>query len=185
MLCGAMQLSRVCSNQNTNRTFTYSKLAYSTICVMVSDYLLLKFSSSFFLFWYQILMNAAMVTASSCVPTCPAHILVPVILASSSIQTAGPVKVNTFTSTGPRLYNRKRNTCISCTSVVSFQLLLFQMWMSVQMNLVVMAAWIPTGPTCATVTKDLSWHLMVLLASVRKILFFWYININLSLKQCE
>lgn len=148
-------------------------------------YLLLKFSSSFFLFWYQILMNAAMVTASSCVPTCPAHILVPVILASSSIQTAGPVKVNTFTSTGPRLYNRKRNTCISCTSVVSFQLLLFQMWMSVQMNLVVMAAWIPTGPTCATVTKDLSWHLMVLLASVRKILFFWYININLSLKQCE
>lgn len=50
MLCGAMQLSRVCSNQNTNRTFTYSKLAYSTICVMVSDYLLLKFSSFFFSF---------------------------------------------------------------------------------------------------------------------------------------
>lgn len=99
-----------------------------------------KFSSFFFPFWYQILMNAAMVTASSCVPTCPAHILVPVILASSSIQTAGPVKVNTFTSTGPRLHNRNRNTCISCTSVVSFQLLLFQMWMSVQMNLVVMAA---------------------------------------------
>lgn len=44
MLCGAMQLSRVCSNQNTNCIFTYSKLAYSTICIMVSQNFFIFFS---------------------------------------------------------------------------------------------------------------------------------------------
>lgn len=47
-------------------------------------------------------------------------------------------------------------------------LLFLQMWMSVQMNRALTPASTPTGPSCATVTRDSSWRPTVPPASVRQ-----------------
>lgn len=143
-----------------------TQYVHALICLFLSD---------------QILMNVAMVTANSCVPMSLALIPAPVTLVSSSTQTAGPVKVRARShSARPAHVNMCTYMCPACrfytslthkrTSVVlnRHSLLFLQMWMSVKMNRAVTAASTPTAPSCATVTRDLSWHPTELPALVRR-----------------
>lgn len=107
-------------------------------------------------------MNVAMVTANSCALMSPDRIPAPVTQALSSTQTAGRVKVHKHTHTQAGIL------FLWCQTDEHTPLLFLQMWMSVQMNRALTPASTPTGPSCATVTRDSSWRPTVPPASVRQ-----------------